>query len=395
MPSTPYDELARRIGALQRQLAAKSLDAGVITQNVDLFYFAGSMQAGFLIVPASGHPLYAVRRVLDRAKRESALDRIVPLGTLRDLPALLRDAVGGPVRRVGFELDVLPVLLRDRLGAVLPQVEWDDASRAIRMVRAVKSEYELGKMRAAARLSEVMLEAALGNLREGLTEMELAGQVEAAARRAGHQGIVRVRGWNQEVFYGQLLSGEAAATPSFPDTPLGGEGPSAAAPYGAGRRRIVAGDPVIFDYTAVLDGYICDQTRTLVIGALAETFRRAHDAAVTILKTVETAIRPGATPQDLYRLAVDRARALGYEDTFMGPGALRARYVGHGIGLELDEWPVLADGFTDPLASGQVVCVEPKIIFPGLGAVGIEDEFVVTPDGADRITLPEQRLFAR
>ncbi len=156
----------------------------------------------------------------------------------------------------------------------------------------------------------------------------------------------------------------------------------------------MAGEPVVFDYTAGLDGYICDQTRTLVIGVLPDRLRRAHDAAVEILRDVQAAIRPGATPQDLYRLALDRARRLGYAEWFMGSGPLRARYVGHGVGLELDEWPVLADGFTDPLEPGQVFCVEPKMVFPGEGAVGIEDEFVVTPDGADRLTLPEQRLFS-
>jgi Xaa-Pro dipeptidase len=393
-PSTPRDELAHRITALQRHLPTLSVEAALIAQNTDLFYFTGSMQSGFLIVPARGRPIYAVRRVLERARGESALEQIVPLESLQALPVLLRDAVGGPVQRVGAELDVLPVLVRDRLAAVLDGVEWVDASPAIRVVRALKSEYELAKMRAAAHLAKAMLDAAITSLREGMTELDLSGQVEAVARRQGHQGVVRVRGWNQEVYYGHLLSGDAAAIPSFPTMPLGGEGPSAAAPYGAGRRRIVAGEPVIFDYTAVLDGYICDQTRTLVIGALPEKFRYAHDAAVAILRRVEDAIRPGVTPQDLYHLALDAARELGYAETFMGHGPLRARYVGHGIGLELNEWPVLADGFTDPLTPGHVFCVEPKIIFPGEGAVGIEDEFVVTPGGADRITLPEQRLFS-
>lgn len=394
MPSTPRGELTRRINALQRHLSTGALDAALITQNTDLFYFAGSMQSGVLIVPTSGPPVYAVRRVLERARRESALEQIVPLDNLRAVPGFLDEAVGRPPKRVGAELDVLPVLVRDRWTAVLPKVEWADVSTQIRTVRSVKSEYELTKMRAAARLAQTMLEAAVETLREGMTEMELSGLVEAVARRNGHQGITRVRGWNQEAYYGHILSGDAAAVPSFPDMPLGGEGPSAAAPYGAGRRRIVAGEPVIIDYTGVLDGYICDQTRTLVIGALSERFARAHGAAVEILRDVQGAIRPGATPQDLYHRALDRARALGYAETFMGYGPLRARYVGHGLGLELDEWPVLADGFTEPLRPGQVFCVEPKIIFPGEGAVGIEDQFVVTPEGADRITLPEQRLFS-
>jgi Xaa-Pro aminopeptidase len=227
-----------------------------------------------------------------------------------------------------------------------------------------------------------------------MTEIELAGRVEAAARRGGHQGLVHMRGWNQEVFYGQLSSGEAAAMQSFPDIPLAGEGPSAASPLGAGRRRVVAGEPVILDYVAVLDGYMLDQTRTLAIGTLPEKFGRAHDAAVAILVDVQSAIRPGVTPQDLYRRSLERARELGVAEAFMGSGPLRARYLGHGVGLELDEWPVLAEGWTDPLQPGHVFCVEPKIVFPGEGAVGIEDQYAVTPEGAERLTLPDQRLFS-
>ena len=393
MPSTPQDEVERRIDALQRHLRAGSLDAALIAQNIDLFYFTGSMQSGVLIVPAAGEAVYAVRRVLERARRDSPLSQIVPLESYRQLPALVGSAAGGPPRRIGLELDVVPVLVKDRIAAGFEDVEWIDVSPAIRAIRSVKSPLELDKMRAAATISVVILETAMQSLREGMTELELAGRVEAAARRAGHQGLVRMRGWNQEVFFGTLSSGEAGALQSFPDLPLAGEGPSAASPIGAGRRRIVAGEPVILDYVAALDGYLCDQTRTLAIGALPEKFARAHDAAVGILRNVQAAIRPGATPQVLYRRALELAEEFGVADPFMGHGPLRARYLGHGVGLELDEWPILAEKWTQPLEVGQVFCVEPKIVFPGEGAVGIEDEFVVTPEGAERLTRPDQRLF--
>ncbi len=393
VPSTPREELERRIGGLQRHLASHQIDAGLIGQNVDLFYFTGSMQSGMLVVPAAGRPIYAVRRVLERATRESALDQIVPLERFAQLPGLVTQAGGRGVRRIGLELDVLPVVVRDRIAEGFTGVEWVDVSGAIRALRAVKSAHEIDKMRAAAKVSVLILETAIQSLREGITELDLSGRIEAAARRAGHQGRVPMRGWNQAVFFGQLSSGEAAALQSFPDIPLAGEGPSAASPIGAGRRRIVAGEPVILDYVAALDGYLCDQTRTLAIGTLPEKFSRAHEAAVAILTDVQSAIRPGATPEGLYRRSLDRAAALGFADAFMGHGPLRARYLGHGVGLDLDEWPVLAEGWTEPLEPGHVFCVEPKMVFPGEGAVGIEDQYVVTADGVERLTLPEQRLF--
>jgi Xaa-Pro dipeptidase len=393
VPSTPREELQHRISGLQRHLASQGIDAALIAQNIDLFYFSGSMQSGMLVVPAAGHPVYAVRRVFERAKRESALEHIVGLESYRQLTDLVGEAGGRPVRRIGLELDVLPVLIRDRIAAGFAGVEWVDVSPAVRTLRSVKSSYEITKMRATAKLAALILETARQSLQEGLTELDIAGRVEAAARRGGHQGLVHMRGWNQEIFYGQLSSGEAGAMQSFPDIPLAGEGPSPASPLGAGRRRVVAGEPVILDYVAVLDGYLVDQTRTLAIGALPEKFTRAHDAAVAILNDVAAMIRPGVSPQDLYHRSLDLARDLGVGDGFMGTGRLRARYLGHGVGLELDEWPVLAEGWTEPLQPGHVFCVEPKVIFPGEGAVGIEDQFVVTPDGAERLTLPDQRLF--
>jgi len=372
MTSTPADELAHRIQGLQQHLQSHQIDVALIMQNVDLFYFTGSMQSGVLIVPATGRPVYAVRRVLARARRESALEQVVPLEGFRQLPGLVRDAVEAEARRAGLELDVLPVQVRDRVAGGFDAMEWLDISAAVRSIRSVKSPYEIGKIRAAAVVSATMLQAAAAALREGISELELSGQIEAAARRAGHQGLVHMRGWNQEVYFGQLSSGEAGALQSFPDIPLAGEGPSPASPMGAGHRRIVAGEPVLLDYVSAVDGYLCDQTRTLVIGVLPDKL----------------------APQDLYRRAVELAASLGYAEGFMGARELRARYIGHGVGLELDEWPVLAEGWTQPLRPGHVFCLEPKIAFPGEGAVGIEDEYVVTADGAERLTQPEQRLFA-
>ncbi|TMI79915.1 MAG: hypothetical protein E6H03_09345 [Bacillati bacterium ANGP1] len=133
MPSTPRDELDHRIGALQHHLRTQQVDAALISQNIDLFYFTGSMQSGTLLVPADGRPVYAVRRVFERARTESALEKVVALESFRQLPDLLRGTAGRTPRRIGLEYDVLPVAVKDRLAAVFgrssPRTNWTSSGR--------------------------------------------------------------------------------------------------------------------------------------------------------------------------------------------------------------------------------------------------------------------------
>lgn len=391
MRYTPKEEIVGRISRLQGLLREHNVDGALIVQNADLFYFTGTVQRAHLFVPAEGKPVLMVRKDLDRARRESPLDHVVRLDNLRDLLPTLEAYGYGPPKRIGLELDVLPANLYFRYRELLAPARTVDVSPLIRTVRAVKSPYELDLLRAAAALNRILFDHVPQFLREGITEVELAGQLESIYRRHGHQGYVRMRGFNQELLYGHLLSGWAGGVPSFLDSPTGGTGLNPSFPQSAGRKPIGRNEPVLIDYVAVLDGYMVDQARTFCLGRLPEKLVRAYYASLEIQERLKGEARPGTTAGELYDLAVRLARATGFGDHFMGyPEPVP--FVGHGLGIELDELPVLARGSKMTLQEGMVIALEPKFVFPE-GAVGIENTFVVSTRGLEPLTLYEEHII--
>ena len=387
MVYTPKEELDNRIKKFQSYLIAKELDGALIIQNADLFYFAGTIQQSHLYIPSKGLPILMTRRSFYRACVESALDCIVPLESWRDIPGFLQANGYDLPKRLGLEMDVLPINLFLGFREIFPDVEFFDVSFAIRHIRAVKSKFELAALRRAAKIGERTMQAMHELLNEGITEVELAGKLEAVARAAGHQGFVRFRLWNNELFYGHLMAGKCAALTSYVQSPTGGTGLSPGFPQGPSLCKIRRGKPVLFDYVFISDGYIVDQTRIFAVGHLPNKLLQAHQATLEIQNTIAEAAKPGTTGDEIYHLAIKLAKELGYADNFLGFEKNRITFVGHGVGLELDEYPFLAKGQNMLLEAGMIIAVEPKVIFPNVGTVGIENTFVVTEHGAKRITL--------
>ena len=385
------EELAGRIAGLQAGLAARGLDAAVLLQNADLFYYAGTVQQSYLYVPAEGEATLFVRKVAERARLESALDAIVDLPSLKELPGLIAERYGALPGRVGLELDVLPVNRFRHLEGLLPGAGFEDVGRDVVRQRAVKSTWEVERIRAAAAVADEVSRLVPGLLEEGLTEVEFAGRVEAEARRLGHEGYIRMRGFNQEMFYGQLLIGASGCVPSYLDTPLAGTGLSPSIAQGASFRRIGRGEPVVFDFVPVRDGYLADFTRMYSVGPLSAELLHAFDAALRVQDAATAAARPGVACGAIWEAARQAAADAGLAENFMGHGAGQVSYVGHGIGIELDELPVLTPGDLE-LEPGMVFALEPKFVLPGAGAIGIENTWVVTGDGVERLTLADEAI---
>lgn len=393
MRITPATELQARYKKLQSLMQRDGLDAVLMLQSADLFYFTGSIQQGVLYVPAAGEPVYMVRKEIGRARMECGLKEIVPFRSPKDIPSILAD-FGLPLpKKAGMELDVLPVALYQRLAAALPGAQIVDATPIVRTVRAVKSDYEIEIMKDAALQVDRVYQRAKEVIREGITDLELAAELEFHARKMGHQGITRMRAFNAELFYGHIFSGADSAAPAYLDAPLGGLGVNPSVGQGASYKTIRKNEPVTVDFAGAFDGYLVDQTRMFCIGGLPDALRRAYDDMLKIEEKLKEIARPGVPWGEIYDRCHDLAVRMGYADHFMGSKGAQVSFIGHGIGVEIDEYPFLARGFKDQVLEEKMTfAFEPKAVFPGLGAVGVENTFWVEADGLRHLTFSPEEL---
>jgi Xaa-Pro dipeptidase len=382
---TPRSEIDQRINKLKKQLSKNNIDAALIVQRADLFYFCGTIQDAHLFVPVGDEPILMVFKCLERARVESSLSRIVPLDSPKAIFDILSHHGYVLPQTIGLELDVLTASLYFNYQHLFAQRNLVDISHLIREVRAIKSPYEIEMMRRAARLSDQVAARVPELLREGITELELAGLVEAEARKRGHQGIVRMRLWGSEIFYGHLMAGPSSTVPSFLSSPTGGAGTSPAVAQGPSFRPIQRHEPVLVDYVFALNGYYSDHARIFSIGELPDDLVAAHRAMLDVQTLIKKTAKPGIKSGDLYDLALERTRELGYDQYFMGVGKERIRFVGHGVGVELDDYPFLAAGQTIELQENMTLALEPKLVLPDKGVVGVENTHVVTKDGLKQL----------
>ncbi len=392
MRLTPSSELQNRCCKLQSLMQKEECDGILLLQNADLFYFTGTVQQGVLYIPAEGEPVYMVRKDSGRARMESGIKEIVPIKSLKEIPAILA-GFGIPLpKKAGMELDVLPVTQYERLAAVFNGVQFFDATPLIRTVRAVKSPYELEIMKDAALQVDRVFQRAKEVIREGMTDLELAAELEFTARKLGHQGMLRMRSFNSELFYGHIFSGADSAAPAYVDTPLGGLGVNPSVGQGASYKAIRRNEPIIVDFAGAFDGYLVDQTRILSLGPLPEQLQRAYDDMYRIQQKLKEIARPGVPWGTIYEICHALAMELGYKDHFMGSAGAQVSFIGHGIGVEIDEYPFIARGFKDQVLEERMTfAFEPKAVYPGLGAVGIENTFWVEKDGLKHLTFsPEE-----
>jgi Xaa-Pro aminopeptidase len=381
---------------MQSWMQDSSVDAVFILQNADLFYFSGTVQAGLLCLPASGEPVYLIQKSLSRARTESPWEKLLPLTGLKKAPDLIAGEGYGTLRRIGLEMDVLPTSYYLRFQSLFPEAEFLDASQAIRKIRMIKSPYEIDRIRLAARQLERAFDQMPGWIDPGIAELEVQARLEGFLRQNGHQGITRMRGFNNEIAYGTVSSGASACYPTLFPGPVGFIGLYPGVPNGGSERKLEMGDPLMADIVGGSGGYIADKTRVYVLGELERDMCDGHEFALDIMRGIEAMLRPGVLSLEVYRYTLERIKDSPYAENFMGVGDSKVRFVGHGVGLELDELPVLAASFDIPLQAGMTIAIEPKIFFPERGGVGIESTYLITDSGFENLTpFPETIIHVR
>ncbi|HIE08146.1 MAG TPA: aminopeptidase P family protein [Desulfarculaceae bacterium] len=402
----PASEIRQRLKRAQTALSEAGCSGILILQNVDRYYFTGTLQDGILWIPDTGTPIFWVRRSLERAQLESPLADIRPQPT--DFSALkneLRAAVSSSAADIGMELDVVPVRLLTRFQKLLPDnCTIFDASQLIRNLRARKSAYEIDCIKKAAAIMDDIMSYAATIIIEGISEIELMAELEHQARRLGHLGIVRMRGFNNELFFGHALTGPESARRGYLDAPTNGLGLSPAFSQGAGHSKIRYGVPISIDFMVNYEGYLADMTRMFAIGEPPAEIVNIHEKLLALNRELVLMLKPGSQCGAIYAKAMAVAADFGFGDCFLGHGPDQVAFVGHGVGLEVDEFPFIASNNNMVLAANMVVALEPKLTFPPghktlatmpiltATAVTTETTYVITRDSALPLTLTPEKI---
>jgi Xaa-Pro aminopeptidase len=324
-----------------------------------------------------------VRRSFERAGAESLFPDIRPMKSFRDAAS-----PASALRVIHLEAELVPLALAQRFRRYFPCQEVAPLDASIGRVRAVKSPYELAIMKRAGAIHRRILEEGVpGLLREGMSEAEFGCDLFSLMVREGHQVAVRFGMFSVDLAVGQIGFGENSIYPTSFNGPGGCLGLSPAAPVlGSRDRKLRPGDLVFVDAGCCVDGYSTDKTMVYMFGRpLPDAAVAIHRRCVEIERQLAARLKPGALPSEIYATAM-AGLDLEFLENFMGFGRRRVNFLGHGVGLQIDEQPVIAEGFDEPLAAGMVLALEPKKGVPGVGLVGTENTFLVTIDGGESIT---------
>ena len=393
--AVPRPELETRWTKCRAALRETAPEASglLVFTRLQIYYLTGTLAQGVVWLPINDDaaPVLMVRKGLERARMESSLERIASYKSYSQLAGVAAEfgAPFGPVLAV--DKAGLTWQLADMLTARVKGATFVSGDMALNLARMRKSEWELVRLREAGRRHHHALHEVLpGMIRPGMTERDIAHKTWEAFYAGGHQGIMRMQGFGEEIFLGHIAAGDNGNYPSAFNGPLGLRGEHPATPYmGSAERVWEPGTPLSLDVGWVHEGYHTDKTQIYWAGpesSLPGEVRAAHDFCIDIQAGLAERMRPGATASDAYLYCLKEAEARGFAEGFMGLGDNKVPFVGHGIGLAIDGYPPIAKGFDLPLEAGMTFAFEPKQGVPGVGMVGVENTFEITEDGAVCIT---------
>jgi len=382
----PFSELENRLKKFRALMDIQNPDweMAALFSKINLYYLTGTMQEGMLLIPRDNEAVLWVRRSHERAVAESFFPLIKPMDSFKDAAA----AYSKMPATIHIETEFIPIAFLQRFQKYFPIKNVLSLDLQIASVRAVKSTFELGLMKRSGELHGHILEQWVPRiLHEGISEVDLAGALYAEMLRAGHHGVARFGMFDTEVVLGHIAFGESSLYPTSFNGPGGNYGMGPAVP-GIGNRKCVLakGDLVFIDIGFGIEGYHTDKTQTYVFGKEPEDdVVLEHQVCVDIQNRMADQLKPGAVPSAIYENIMNSLDP-AFLKNFMGFGNRQVKFLGHGIGLVIDEIPVIARGFDIPLQENMVLALEPKKGIEDFGMVGIENTFIVTPQGGQCIT---------
>ncbi|MCW3785431.1 M24 family metallopeptidase [Plebeiibacterium sediminum] len=359
-------------------------EMAVVFSKINMLYFAGSMADGVLIIERGKDAILWARKSYERTSKESEFEDIRQIGSFRDAA----ENYATLPKNVYLETEFVPLAAYHRFQKHFPFESYKSLDFQIAQTRSVKSNWEVKHIEEAGAIHRRVLEDIVPTmLREGMTETDLAAELYQVMVKEGHHGTARFGMHDTEIVVAQLGFGDSSLYPTNFDGPGGNRGLNAAVPsLGNRKRKLKKGDLVFVDMGLGVNGYHSDKTMTYMFGeSLPQEVIEIHKQCVNIQDKVAEMLKPGNIPEVIYESIMEDLSP-EFQKNFMGFGNRQVKFIGHGIGLTVDEMPVLAKGFKDPLVENMVFAVEPKKGIEGIGMVGIENTFLVTPEGGRSLT---------
>ena len=371
------EEQKLRLKKLRDAMARNCISYGLISGNTSKYYLTGRVFLGYILVTLDSMTCY-VRRPVELEGPDVVYIR-------------KPEEIKAPAGKMALELDELSYSGALRLSAVFGEEYPLNLSPALMEARSVKTDFEIEMLRYSGRRQAEVYNRIPSLYKPGMSDIDLQIEIERESRREGCLGQFRISGDSMELFMGNVLAGDNADSPSPFDFAMGGAGLDPSVPVGADNTKIEPGMAVMVDVNGNYNGYMTDMTRIYSAGPLDEKALEAHRCSIAIHRRLQAMGKPGVKASEMYEAAAEEASKAGLADYFMGHRQ-KAGFVGHGVGIEINERPVLAPRSRDILQLRNVIAIEPKFVIPGVGAVGNEDTYVVREDGLERITLCDEAI---
>lgn len=371
-------ELSKRLAKIREQLVISGVDACLLSTTVNILYANGSIFSGYYYVPIEGKPIRFVKRPVGLTGEN--LHYIRKPEQLSDLLA----ECGLPLpEKLMLEGDEMSHGDWMRLQACFEGVELVNGTNDLRKVRSIKTDLEVSLIRSSAEAHVRAYKRIPEVYRPGMTDNAFSIEIERLMRLEGNLGLFRTFG-DMEAFMGSVLTGDNASVASPYDFALGGAG-TVSNPIGAAGLELLPGKSIMIDMAGNFTGYLDDLTRTFSIGKLTEQAYKAHQVSIDIQQRLMEEMKEGAVCEDLWELSLKMATDAGLADCYMGT-TQQAKFVGHGVGIVINELPIIATRSRDVLKENMTIAIEPKFVIEEVGAVGVEDTFLIEKNGCERLT---------
>ncbi|MDE6007338.1 MAG: Xaa-Pro peptidase family protein [Muribaculaceae bacterium] len=380
------EEFERRLSRVRMAMLENETEALLIGSTVNILYMTGGIYRGYIYIPQTGAPLFFMI-----PPAEATGDNEVNIRKPEQIPELLAERGLDRACRIGLEYDDLYYSEVERLKKLFPGAGFSNGSIIMRQARLVKTEYELNKMEEDGVRQSAVYSRISKVYREGMSDVELQSEIERLLRQEGCLGYLRTAGSRMEINMGSLLAGPNADEPSPYDFSMGGAGVDPSLPVGASGVILKPGMAVMVDMNGGFNGYQTDMTRCWTIGEPSDKAQKAYDCSMAILHELESLGRPGVEVGELYRRAVAIADEWKLSDYFMGHRH-KVSFIGHGVGIELNEGPVVMGRNKSLLEENMTIALEPKFVLPEIGALGCENTYVVKSDGLKNLTTYNETL---